>query len=233
MAYINQNRFKKTYGYKRAIPVYATVTIDDAGTTIEINRNQIKVDRQFYLLPEAIDAAFTGFQTGEYEEDDFVVTASVDSVTITFATPFTSTPIVVASPNTSSNNLHNINLFVDSVSTTQAILKFSANFSGSLRYRAIYASSYPARVQRTPLFPGSYYDAAAGTILTSNESSTTVTYPNIGGSPTDAFLTAQDYNNNETAQVNVELASSLGLTSTTVSISSPLSNQINFIVVKS
>ncbi len=235
---INKNRFKKTYGYERVTPALANVLIAGTTESILIDRNIIKVDRQFYLLAEAIDSSYTiptPSTFGEYEEDDYDVAAFSEVETITFTTPFSSTPIVVAQTNVSTNDLYNINLYVDSVSNTDFTVKFSSAFSGSIRYRAIYNSSYPTVVERTPLFPGTYYTASADIISLTNEDQKTITYPSLGAAPTELFLTPQDASNDETAQVFVtmSLGTSIGNTSSDITVSTPLSNQINFIVAKS
>ncbi len=140
----------------------------------------------------------------------------------------------MAETNPSSNDLENVNLYVDSISTTNFTVRFSSEFSGSIRYRAIYNSTYPAIVERTPLFPSSYYTASAGVVSLLNEDQKVITYPTVGGTPTELFLTAKDANVNDTAQVFVtmSLGTSIGGTSSDISVSAPLSNQINFIVAK-
>lgn len=235
---INKNRFKKTYGYERVTPAFANVLIAGTTQSITIDRNIIKVDRQFYLLAEPIETSYTPPTppgAGEYEEDNYDISSFIETQTITFTTPFSSTPIVVAQTNTSTNDLYNVNLFIDSVSNTDFTVRFSSAFSGSIRYRAIYNSTYPAIVERLPLFPGSFYTASADIVSLTNEDQKTITYPSLGAAPTELFLTPQDASNDDTAQVFVtmSLGTSIGNTSSDITVSTPLSNQINFIVAKS
>jgi hypothetical protein len=234
--YFNKNRFKKVYGYERVAPRFATVVLS-LTESIEVDISRIKVDRQPYYLAEAINASFGGgsaYFTALYEEDVYEVSAFANSATLVFSVAFTDTPILTVETNDDGLKLNNVNLYIDSVSSTGATVKFSAPFSGSITYRAI-LGLYPALVERTPLLPGSYYTASAGTVLFANESEKTITYNALGVTPTDLFVTPYDYYNTETAQVHATLSNgtSIGNTSSQVDISSPMSNQINFLVVKS
>lgn len=61
-----------------------------------------------------------------------------DEVTVNFATTFSQAPIVTATAyDSKSNSQANVNVYVISVSTSQAVLGFSAAFTGEVQVHAI------------------------------------------------------------------------------------------------
>jgi hypothetical protein len=156
-----------------------------------------------------------------------MVTAS----SILFPTSFSSKPIVTVEILTSSNNLYNISTFIKNITVNGFDIQFSSNFSGSLKYRAIYAVNYPVVVERLPLLPTNFYTASAGTVHLNNSDSSNITYNTLYGNPTDLFLTIED-NGNNTGQVYPSVYGTIDVTSSVVKVSSQTDSTLNFIVVK-
>lgn len=84
------------------------------------------------------------YTTGDnvtFESGTATVT-SANSITIIFTTNFSSAPYVTATAYDSlSNGTANVNAYIESVSTTQVIIGFSAAFTGEVHYHAIQAAN--------------------------------------------------------------------------------------------
>ena len=71
-------------------------------------------------------------------ESESVQVNNQDSVTINFTTTFTSAPnVTVTAHDAQSNGTANVNAYIESVSTTQVTIGFSAAFTGKVHYHAI------------------------------------------------------------------------------------------------
>jgi hypothetical protein len=71
-------------------------------------------------------------------ESESVQVNNQNSVTINFNTTFTSAPNVTATAHdANSNGTANVNAYIESVSTTQVVIGFSASFTGKVHYHAI------------------------------------------------------------------------------------------------
>ena len=233
-SYLNKSRTKKVYGYERYQPKYIQVAIDEFGTIETLEISKLKIDRQFYLFPgkkEYSTSPTASYFLGEYQENIFAISSFTTQSNVTFATPFSSKPIVTIEMLTSSNNLYNINNFVKNVTVNGFDVCFSSEFSGSLQYRAIYAANYPIMAERLPLLPSSYYTASAGTVALNNSASATITYASLLTTPTNVFLEIEDSGNN-LGQVFPSLIGSLTNTSASIDVSSQTDSILNFIVVK-
>ena len=139
--------------------------------------------------------------------------------------------ILTVEINDSTNNLQNVSFFLKNVSETSFNVEFSSQFSGSIKYRAIYSSTYPAIVERTPDLPLNYFTASAGTSLINNESSKTITYAALPEAPTSLFYSLEDTGNN-LSQVTLELSGGINSTTSNINISNSTVSNINFIVTK-
>ena len=226
-----KNQTRKVYGYIRAPRQEIFVIINDV--TRSLNAQALSYHRDFFrVINDSLSSitASSVVEYGQYDED-LVSFNWQTSATKNFNISFSSTPIVVLEvvPN---ENLENINVFIDSLSATQFTVNTSAPFSGSIHYRAIYAATYPTIVQRNILSSSYFYtQVAAGYIDLNGNNYFTASYPSLGSTPTSAWFTPYDINNNDDANVVLVNSSSYGLTSTTGDISSAIVNRINFLVV--
>lgn len=230
----NKSRLRRTYGYERYEPRPQTIFFND-GTTQIIDLTRFSIDRQYYLLAGPIQfnssSGSSALPFGEYEEFTYNFSSFSTGSLISFSTPFTVKPILTAEINSSTNNLQNISFFLKNVTTSSFNIEFSSQFSGSITYRAIYSSTYPAIVERIPDAPASFFTASAGTLLINNESSKTITYAALPGAPTGLFYSLEDIGNN-LSQVALELSGAIDTTSSNINLSSNTVSNINFIVTK-
>jgi hypothetical protein len=230
----SKSRLRRTYGYERYEPRPETIVYND-GTTRLIDLTKFSIDRQYYLLAGPIQfnssSSSSTLPFGEYEEFTYAFSSFATGSSISFLTPFTVKPILTVEINDSTNNLQNVSFFLKNVSETSFNIEFSSQFSGSIKYRAIYSSTYPAIVERTPDMPLNYFTASAGTSLINNESSKTITYAALPEAPTSLFYSLEDTGNN-LSQVALELSGNINSTTSNINISSNTVSNINFIVTK-
>jgi len=230
---LNKKRYKKSYNYERYEPKYETVKFSDESILI-IDKTRFSIDRQYYLTPAPIyslsGSNSAEYPIGEYEEYTYSFSSFTTGSTISFLTSFTNKPIVCIEILSSSNGLQNVSHFVKNINTTGFGIEFSSEFSGSIKYRAIFSSTYPAIVERTPDLPASFYTASAGTFYVDNSSNANITYSALPTTPTNIFISPEDVGNN-LSQVNLEVSGSVNVSSSTINISSNTVSYINFIVV--
>ena len=222
------NQSKKTYAYVRAPKQQVTVVYN--GVTRSYDAQAMMYHRDFYsIINDALQVTTffpTGSASGQY--DEALITLNWEtSKTATFNINFTSNPIVVLDviPNT---DLENINLVITNVTTSSLSIETSATFSGSIRYRAIYAAAYPVTVARTTLSSAFTYQVSAGYVDLVSSNFFTASYASFGSPPTSAVFTPYDISGSLTANVALVASSSYGLTSSTGDLSSPITDRINF-----
>jgi hypothetical protein len=170
------------------------------------------------------------FDYGQYDED-VVLFGGETSKAVSFNLIFDSAPIVVLSI-TSNTEDSNLNSFVSSLSSTGMVINTSAPFSGSIVYKAIYASSYPVYVRRTPLYSSGTYYASAGSIAP-NDTEFVVNFANLGTSTVSTFLTPVDIDGAGGANVAFVATGSATASSMPVSMSSHLVGRVHYLAVVS
>lgn len=230
-----RNQAKIVYGYNRVPKQQVNFVINDITKSLDTQSLEYHRD-MFYFINSAIQEIVSSSGPppvvyGEYDED-FITFAGETSKTKTFNTTFSSAPIVVVEiPSTA--DTENINFFVESVTVNNFTLQLSAEFTGQVTYRAIYSSTYPTNVQRNVLSAAYTYEAVAGYMELSGQTDFTASYGPLSGTPTNGWFTPFDYFSNDDAQVAVVDSGSFGLASVSGSLSSQITNRINFLVVKS
>lgn len=214
----NKGLYRKVYyGVNRQPAIVASSSIGF------YNANEFIKHYDFFRIPTlGIGAEESAVVFAEYEERLVSFNWEV-SKSITFTTPFSSEPIVIVS--TEENDYSNISLFVTGTSQTGFEVQLSAEFSGSIRYRAIYWASYPVLVERSPLSASSYYSASAGFEQLTNNSEFVASYNSLGSVPVNVFFTPTN------EMVSLVSSSSFGLTATSGSLSAPVNGAINFLAV--
>lgn len=231
---LNKGRYKKIYSYERYEPRLQNVSFSD-GTVSSIDVTKFIVDRQYYLIPGPLffisSSGEVIYPTGEYEEQTYSFSSFSTGSSLSFLNSFSAKPIVSVEILSSSNSLQNVSYFLKNISSTGFNIEFSSEFSGSVKYRAIYSSTYPAIVERTPENPSSFYTASAGAFFVGNDSTANITYDALPSTPTNIFISPEDTGNN-LSQVSLEVTGSVNVSSSTINISSNTNSYINFIVVK-
>ncbi len=229
-----RNQVKIVYGYIRPPKQQNNFIVNDI--TKSLDSQSLEYHRDFYyLINSAIQGQFltqsSSSSYGEYDED-FISFNWETQKTKSFNITFTSNPIVVLEIPANAD-LENINAFIDSIGTTNFSVQLSAQFSGSIIYRAIYSPTYPVTVQRNIVSSAFTYEAVAGYANIVGQSYFTASYSALSGTPTQGWFTPYDFNSSDDTGVALVNSSSFGLTQTTGDISSAIVNRINFIIVKS
>jgi len=223
--------WRKVYGYQNAKPQFVEVVDILTATTKSVDLNKTIRFRDFYI----IEGITTGFERtivvpsnlSEYDEGVIFVNTIADDYIGNYNFTFSANPIVVLSIESSA--LYGANLDVFGLTTTNNgfNFSFSSAFSGSIRYRAINALSYPAFV--TSSFTASM-TASAGIASPGGLSYYTASFATLSATP---FYFAQTVWTNGT---NVTLGASVGIfpetsssSDATSNFSSELSNTVHYI----
>lgn len=214
----NPNLFRKTYGYIRRKPdTYSFVDVG-SGLTRSFDFQKVVRDRDFFVVDNGgglsvVATTPTGstptssVDYGEYDEG-VVAFSFTDTATQSFNFTFSSTPYVVfsiAEPADSPTieGWENIIAYGLSVSTTGFDIGTSAPYAGNIRYRAVYASTYPAIV--TSSFTGSAFMVSATSSVT-NGNAFDISYAQLTSSFSRTLFTA--FNTLGIGDIDVELSSS-------------------------
>ena len=143
----NRNLWRKSYpvGLPKRPPVIVTEnkTGSDGNvysTTLDLNRT-IRHRDYYKIKDEPLPVSL-----GEYDED-LIHFNNETFKSFSFNFTFSNNPTVVFSQGTAAPaqpNTENVNIFGISRTTTGGVVALSAPYSGTIRYRAAYAGSYPS-----------------------------------------------------------------------------------------
>jgi hypothetical protein len=235
----NRNQWRKSYpiGIPRRPPALVTETkvgTDGNPYTTTLDLNQTIRHRDVYFLQGDISS----IALGQYDED--LIHFNNESIkAFNYNFTFSSNPTVVFSQGTadpSQPNTENVNIYGISRNTTGGVVALSAPYSGTIRYRAAYASSYPS------YFTGSIASIAptAGVFIASvdnrmpdNESFLTSSWATLASALPTPFKSPYDDNSNFDA--NVALSTKIGTLNSSgevIEISAPMSSSIYVLAVQ-
>jgi hypothetical protein len=143
----------------------------------------------------------------EYEEKVITIGSPTNSFDFAFDTPFTSSPMVIFTELSSSNNLQNVNAFTVNITSTEVTGAFSAPFAGTLVYRAIFLSSpgNPVNVIRSPRFSNEYSLVVNQLGLFFNSNNDNINYSDFGSVPTENYVTFYDFAQNNQANISASI----------------------------
>lgn len=235
----NRNLWRKSYpiGIPRRPPVIVTETklgVDGNIYATTIDLNQTIRHRDMYSLQGDISS----ISLGEYDEDLIHFNNEIIK-SFSYNFTFSSDPTVVFSQgisDPSQPNTENVNIFGISRTTTGGVVALSAPYSGTIRYRAAYASSYPS------YFTGSVASITptAGVFIAStdrevpdNISYVTASWATLGSVAPTVFQSPYDDNSNFDG--NVALSSKLGTLNSSgevIEISAPMSSSIYVLAIQ-
>jgi hypothetical protein len=144
----NRNLWRKTYpiGNGRKPPVKITETklgTDGEIYSVTLDLNKTIRHRDYFKLLGDIGSITN---LGEYDED-LIHFNNETLKSFSYNFTFSNDPTVVFSQGTadpSQPNTENLNIFGISKNTTGGVVALSAPYSGTIRYRAAYASVYPS-----------------------------------------------------------------------------------------
>ncbi len=239
----NKNLWRKTYniGPTRRPPVIESFVDSVSQITYSLDLQKILRHRDFFRIIK-LSASFIAptppLVLGEYDED-LIHFNNESYKSFNYNFTFSSNPIVVYTQGTAASsqpNTENINIFGISKNTNGGVVGLSAPYSGTIRYRAAYAPSYPS------YFTGSMTSIAptAGTFVASifadipdNESFITASWAPLASSNPYVFMTP--YEDNSNFDGNVALTGSPGTLSNSgevIEISAPMSSSIYVLAVQ-
>jgi hypothetical protein len=240
----NRNLWRRSYpiGIPRRPPVIANLYDEITETSYSLDLQQTIRHRDYFKIAIQISGVLTPpvppFILGEYDEDLIHFNNEVFK-NFTFNFVFSNEPILVFSQGTAAPaqpNTENINIYGIAKNTSGGVVGLSAPYSGTIRYRAAYAATYPS------VFTGSVASIAptAGTFIASvfrdmpdNESFITASWAPLASSNPDVFMSPYDDNSNFDG--NVILTASVGTLSNSgkvIEISAPMSSSIYVIAVE-
>lgn len=184
--------------------------------------------------PFIVESPYTseGVQYGEYDEDVVEFTGQ-SSQTVNFNLSFSNRPIVTlgVSPDSLNDEYSNVNVFVTDLSTTGMTVRTSAGFNGKILYRAINCPTYPGYVRRSVVSSSLVYFASAGYMNVGTDTELLLQYENLGSIPNAIFWGTVDVSGSGTADVAVVSSGSITPSSSTISMSAPLANELHYLAV--
>lgn len=230
----NRNLWRKSTTYGRYKPKDVVFVDGATQENYTLDLNKVIRTRDPYRINPGIEGDITNnFPFGEYEEG-FVSFDNENVVTLAFSMTFSGTPVIVFDQGVSDVGYVNVSNAINDVGGTYVFT--SADFSGSVRYRAIYSSTYPCIVSSS--YSASFI-ATAGTIYDTGATTFSNTFPtNIFSPVTEvrASATKLDINSDILNNVNVVRAIATNNIETgyiTANVSAPVGTNegINYLVV--
>lgn len=224
----NKNSWKKVYGYNSHKPRETTIIDTANSVTYSLDLNKTLRHRDFFIIKGLTSGAFEApppvpAEVTEYDEGVVHFAGISDVGTGSFNFTFSGSPYVVLTIESSALYGNNLNVWGESLSTAGFTFGLSAPFTGSIRYRAIYAETYPAYV--TSAYTASI-TASAGTYSAVVESFYTASFAALP-STTSLFLnTAWGTTGQQDVALQPQVSSSA---QATVEFSSPTTSTIYFI----
>lgn len=229
----NRGNYRKLYFRTREPKVDYTYVYDyDSVQNLylsqTINLNQHQLHRDFYILSQRLGDY--SIVHGMYEED-LVWFNYTTSATHTLLSPFLATPYVVLSIDSSSSGLTNIIPFLSTASPTSIGIQLSAPYSGTVRYRAVHATTYPTVVRNFPHSTSVFLTVSAGSASVTSASVFTASYAALPlSSASSWFFTPFDSSGTEDMDLHI-FTGSVGLLSSSGDLSTVVNTgTINFIL---
>ena len=225
----NRNRWRKVYAYGANIKPKTVTFLDNASSNyLTLDLNKVYKHYDYHIRQPDVDAP-TNVTEDIYEEGIIHFNNETEKA-FSFTTNWQhGPPYVVYSIETGFDDNENVNVYgYDYPSLTGSIAGVSAPFSGTVRYRAISAPSYPVL---TSYGTTSSFYIFAGAIHVSYQNQYTASY-SMPGDGTNLIYraTAHEYTNAFDNDVSLETDSISAINSLNT-ISAPMNNRIHFHVV--
>jgi len=248
----NRNVWRKTYGIgqaKRPPQLFTYEVFDvvsepasfDPVTGKPLVSSSVTIDLQNTIRHRDFFKTFGiegSIVIGEYDED-LIHFNNVDTVSFNFNVTFSGNPYLVFSMEQEASavqNRYNLNIYGLSISTTNGVVGLSAPFSGTIRYRAAYATSFPAYFygKSGSITPTSgWFVASANKLVPDNQSYLSASWNSLLSPLPSVFQTPFDDNSNFDANVAVQpQAGTLNNTSVVDELSAPMSSSIYILAVQ-
>lgn len=225
-SHFSRGSFRKVYGPTRQPPQLHSFVEDGQLKTVDANK--FHVNRELYLITDKLGIGASQLGEGAVYEEDTISFTNESFKNVEFLQAFTAAPIVVLTIDSGDDS--NIMTHLTFVDIAEMGVGLSAPFTGVIRYRAIYSPSYPVFVINYPHAPSTVLKVNAGGIDVVNQSSFTTSFPAMSSLPASLYCTPVDVNNSGDVDVAVT-DTSFTLTGIEGSLSSPITNRINFLEV--
>jgi hypothetical protein len=222
---INSPNQRKLYSTQRVAP---SIITNESGQVLDANRFQ--VHRDYFLITRKLGVPLDVnlYPIGLFE--DVVVNFNNQSEkTVTLYNTYPFVPIIVLELTDPFSNQF-VTCYVKDASTTQVTIGTSANFTGTIRYYAIYSAVYPCQVQDVPSSPGTTYVCCAGSALIGNTSNYSVSFSTLPVTAIKSLYSTYDSQGSGTANVFFSTAN-IYPTMLSGEVSAPLNNSINFLTL--
>jgi len=228
-----RNLWRKVYGYHNNKPQVVSIVDPQTQVTYSLDLNKTLRHRDFFIIngvnsgSQVIITSSFAFATAEYSEGIFTLPSLGTSGTGSFGFTFSHQPYVVLSVESASIYGGNLNLYGGNITTTGFTFDFSAPFSGSIRWRAIYSPTYPAVA--TSAYTASI-TASAGSVAPGGKSFYTASFATLPGLPKFYYDTAWANVGINDGSADVAFSHQTSSSnSETVEISAPTNTTIDFI----
>lgn len=189
----NRSKFRKVYSYGMTFAPDIKIFIDSVTeTTQSINFQKIIRDRSYFLIDKVgQELALPGPPPIFYEYlEDTVEFTSMESVSISFPTAFSSIPYLAFQPSqsffthTDGEETPSIGWWATNLDANGFTANFTAPFTGKITYRGIYTTEpFPIYVNRGPDLSGSYGWVSAGTQIVTDQSFVSMSYSSLPSLP--------------------------------------------------
>jgi len=234
----NRNLWRKIYpiGSPRRAP--ETVNLVDAETDLSysLDLQQVVRHRDYFKIisvATSFSGSGGGILLGEYDEG-LIHFSNETSKVFSYSFTFSNSPIVVFTVEDESPDqggvTENINIFGTTSSATGATVGLSAPYSGTVRYRAAYAPSYPYYFQSAFAPISGTFRASAGSLVIPSQAFFTASWTALVATPAKVLQSTWDTLSNLEANVAITLdAASVDADSAISELSAPASASVHFI----
>lgn len=225
-----RNLWRKVYGYQNNKPQVVSIVDPQTQVTYSLDLNKTLRHRDYFII-KGVNSGTQLVETGsvitEYDEGVYAINSLTDQGTGSFNFTFSSNPYVVLTVESASLYGESLNLFGGNITTSGFTFGLSAPFTGSIRWRAIYATSYPAYV--TSAYTASI-TASAGAVAPLGQTYYTASFATLPGVPFKYLDTSWEYMGISDGTADVALTTdTLSANTATVEISAPSDATIEFI----
>ena len=229
----NRHLWRKIVGYSTVKPVQQTVVDSITNLTVSYDLQTTFRHRDFFEVKRLRQGFFSddslpiSFSYGEYDEGLVSFNPMTGEFELfNFNFTFSGPPYVTLDVD-QVDSFSNINPYGITFSTTGAYIGISAPYSGTVRYRAIWAPSYPTLV--TSAYTSSWITASAGAVLVNNMDEYSSFFGALATLPEEIHQTAWD-DSTGTSDIYIE-TKNITTNYINSSLSALYSNLIHFIIM--
>ena len=186
----NRNLWRKIYpvGSPRRAPATVNLVDPKTNTSYSLDLQQTIRHRDYFQIRQFLSGPLVISPIlGEYDEGLATFLNTTSSI-VSFNFVFSGQPVVVLTMESASiQNTSNVQLFGANFNNSKFIARTSAPFSGTIRYRAMYAASYPSYFTSSFAPASGTFRASAGSVAGNGTSFVTASWASLNNTPTVYF----------------------------------------------